>query len=393
MSNKPLLFSPFRMRELELPNRIAFGPMCQYDAIDGVASDWHLMHLGNMAMSGVGLVIAEACAVEPQGRISNLCLGLYSDKCETELKRVVDFCKNYGNAKFGVQLAHAGRKGAVTASFMVRRPLTKEEGWWQPEGPSFIDDGIHSPPAVLDQERIERIKRAWVDSTRRADRIGVDLIELHFAHGYLINQFLSPLTNFRDDEYGGTRERRMRLALEIYDLCRAVWPAHKPMGVRISAVDWVEGGWDIEDSVAFAKELHARGCDYICTSSGGVTMKQKIVSGPGYQVPFAHRVREGSGIATMAIGQITEPKQAEEILASGKADMIGMVRRLTYNPRWPWHAAVELGVHVDYPKRYRSCHPAVGPALKFAESKEQTEALQKLWGLNQQAAEKSGAGS
>jgi 2,4-dienoyl-CoA reductase-like NADH-dependent reductase (Old Yellow Enzyme family) len=382
------LFTPYTMRGVTLPNRIAFGPMCQYAAIDGVASDWHLAHLGNFAMSGAGLVITEATGVEPEGRISNLCLGLYSDAGEAALKRAVDFCREQGGAKLGIQLAHAGRKGAVTASWMPRRPLTQEEGWWQPEAPSLIEDGIHSTPAVLEIARIHDITKAWVQATVRSNRIGFDLIELHFAHGYQVNQFLSPLTNHRTDEYGGSRENRMRFALEIFRACRAVWPQDKAMGVRISAVDWVEGGWTIEDSVALSAELKALGCDYISASSGGSSMKQKIATGPNYQVGFAERIKKETGIATMAIGQITEPAQAEEIIASGKADMTGLVRRLTYDPRWPWHAAVELGVHMDYHRRYRSAHPMYGPALKFAESKEQTEAIERL---NRLAEEKQAA--
>ena len=380
-----LLFSPFRLRGLDLPNRIVFGPMCQYAAGDGVAGDWHIAHLGNFSMSGAGLIIAEATAVEPKGRISNLCLGLYSDAGEAALKRVVTFCKEYGTARIGVQLAHAGRKGAVSASFAARRALHQDEGWWQPEAPSYLEDGIHSPPAVLDPAGMERIKTAWADATRRALRAGFELIELHFAHGYLVNQFLSPLTNFRDDAYGGSRDNRMRLALEIFDLCRAAWPADKPMGVRISAVDWIEGGWDIEDSVALGVALRARGCDYITTSSGGSLLKQKIEAGPGYQVHFAHRVRDGAGIPTMAIGQITEPAQAEEILQSGKADLIGMVRRMVYDPRWPWHAAAEMGVHLDYQKRYRTAHPSFGAALKFAETKEKAEQIAHMDRLAEQA--------
>ena len=385
------LFSQYRMRGLALSNRIAFGPMCQYAATNGVASDWHIAHLGGFAISGAGLVITEATGVEPRGRISNLCLGLYSDECELALKRVVDFCREYGSAKLGIQLAHAGRKGAATASWMPRRPLTKEEGWWQPEAPSYIEDGVHSHPVVLDKPRIEEIKQAWVNATRRADRVGFDLIELHFAHGYLVNQFLSPLTNHRTDEYGGTREKRMRAALEIFERCRTAWPDDKPMGVRISAVDWVEGGWEIEDSVALAIELKKLGCDYIAASSGGSSMKQKIVAGPGYQVPFAEAIRQRSGTATMAIGQISGARQAEEILTGGKADLIGMVRPLVYDPRWPWHAAVELGVHIDYPKRYRSAHPMYGPALKFAESKEATEAIRRIEELAAAAQRESSA--
>ncbi|WP_420093132.1 NADH:flavin oxidoreductase/NADH oxidase [Noviherbaspirillum denitrificans] len=382
---KSHLFTPYTMRELTLENRIVVAPMCQYAAENGNASDWHIMHLGNLAVSGAGLVIAEATAVEPQGRISNRCLGLYSDDNERALARVVEFGRRYGKAKLGIQLAHAGRKGAVTPSWMVRRPLTEEEGWWQPDAPSVIEDGVHSLPRELDQAGIDRIKAAWRDATIRADRVGFDLIEFHFAHGYLVNQFLSPLTNLRQDAYGGDRMKRFRLALEIFDECRALWPKHKPMGVRISAVDWVDGGWDLDDSVAIAKELQARGCDYVCATSGGSSMKQKIVHGPGYQVPFAERIRHEGGIPTMAVGQITEAEQAEAILQDGKADLIALARGMLYNPRWAWHAAAKLGVHLDYPKRYVNCHPALGPDLKFAETREKAEALQGLWRISERS--------
>lgn len=382
---QPKLFTPYPLRELTLDNRIVVGPMCMYASHDGNASDWHLMHLGNFSVSGAGLVIAEATAVEPEGRISNRCLGLYSDDNERALAKVVRFCRDHGGAKLGIQLAHAGRKGAATPSWMVRRPLTLEEGWWQPEAPSVIEDGVHSTPKALDLPSIERIKRAWVQATIRADRIGFDLVELHFAHGYLVNQFLSPLTNLRDDAYGGGRDKSMRLALEIFEQCRQAWPRHKPLGVRISAVDWAQGGWSLEDSVALSAKLKQLGCDYICASSGGTSMKQKIVAGPGYQVPFAQRIRAETGIPTMAVGQITEPEQAQAIVSSEAADMVALARGMLYNPRWAWHAAAKLGVHLDYAKRYVNCHPALGPELKFAETKEKADALQGLWRMSKKA--------
>jgi 2,4-dienoyl-CoA reductase-like NADH-dependent reductase (Old Yellow Enzyme family) len=373
------LFTPIKLRGLDLANRIVVSPMCQYASVDGNASDWHIMHLGGFAVSGMGLVIAEATGVEPEGRISNACLGLYSDDNERAMARVVSFFKTYGGAtKFGVQLAHAGRKGSVTPSFMPRRALTAAEGGWPPPSPSLYDDGIHAPPRVLDEAGILSIRQSWMDSTRRADRIGIDLIELHFAHGYLVNQFLSPLINRRDDRYGGPLANRMRLALEIFDDCRALWPADKPMGVRITATDWVDGGWTLEDSVVLGRELKARGCDYICTTSGGTSLKQKIVSGPCYQVPFAERVRRESDITTMAVGQIWEARQAEQVLQDGKADLIALGRRMLYDPRWAWHAAVELGDFLGYAPRYRSCHPSFGSAPKFAESAEQTKAIEDM---------------
>jgi 2,4-dienoyl-CoA reductase-like NADH-dependent reductase (Old Yellow Enzyme family) len=366
------------MRDLVLANRIVVPPMCMYAASDGVASDWHTLHYGTLAVSGPGLVILEATAVERPGRISHLCLGLYSDACELALKHLVDVCRTFGTAKIGIQLAHAGRKGAVTPSWLPRRALTKDEGWWEPDSPSMIEDSVHSRPHVLDREGIERIKRAWVDATARAERAGFDTIELHFSHGYLVNEFLSPLTNLRTDEYGGSLENRIRLALEIFELCRARWPEHKPLGARVTALDWVDGGWNMDDSVRLATELKARGCDFICMSSGGVSEKQKIISGPGYQIPFAERVRREAGVPTMAVGQIWEPALAEEVVASGKADLVALGRKFLDDPRWTWHAATELGVHLDYPGRYHACHPALGTALRFPEEKAKSDRLAVL---------------
>lgn len=337
------------------------------------------MHLGNFAVSGPGVVISEATAVEPEGRISPMCLGLYSDENEAALARLVSFFRDYGgHTKFGIQLAHAGRKGSVLPSFMVRKFVPVSEGGWIPPSPSHYVDDVHAPPRILTISEIENITEAWKLSTQRADRIGVDLIELHFGHGYLVNQFLSPLINQRTDKYGGSLENRMRFALEIYDACRAVWPSHKPIGVRITAKDWVEGGWEVDDSVAMGHELKKRGCDYLCLTSGGVSLKQKIDTGPLYQVPFSEEVRQKSGITTMAVGQIWEPKSAEQVLQDGKADLIALARRMLYDPRWAWHAATELNEFIPYPARYKSCHPLVGSAAKFAESPEQTQALQKL---------------
>jgi 2,4-dienoyl-CoA reductase-like NADH-dependent reductase (Old Yellow Enzyme family) len=364
------LFSPITLRGLTLDNRIVLSPMCQYASQDGNPSQWHTVHLGSYALANLGLVITEATAVEPAGRISPMCLGLYNDAHQEALARIVGFFREYGTTKFGVQLAHAGRKASVLPSFMIRRAVTPEEGGWTPVSPSYYEDGVHPAPAVMDIELIERVKTAWRDGTRRAAEIGVDLIELHFAHGYIVNQFLSPLINTRTDGYGGSRENRMRFGLEIFELCRRAFPAGRPMGVRISVTDWVEGGWDIEDSIAFAKELKARGCDYICTTSGGVSLKQRIDAKPGYQVPLAQAVRHGAGIPTMAVGQITEPRQAEAILAEGKADMIAIGRRLMFNPRWAWTAASELGVFLKYPARYRNAHPRIGQEMDFPESAE-----------------------
>jgi 2,4-dienoyl-CoA reductase-like NADH-dependent reductase (Old Yellow Enzyme family) len=352
-----LLFQPFRLRETELPNRLVLSPMCQYAAVDGCATDWHVMHLGRYACANIGLVLTEATAVEPRGRISPQCLGLYSDACEEALARVIRFCKDYGGARFGIQLAHAGRKSSVPASFLSRRALSAHEGGWTPLSPSPYEDGIHAPPHVMTEADIDAVIAHWTKATQRAARLGCDLVELHFAHGYLINEFLSPLINRRDDRWGGSRENRMRLALRLFAECRAAFPQDRPMGVRISAVDWVDGGWDLEDSCALGRRLAALGCDYVCTSSGGVSTAQRITAGPGYQVPFARALRQASGLATIAVGQITEPQQAEEILENGDADLIALGRGLLRDPNWAWKAAEYFDQPLDYAVRFRSVQP------------------------------------
>ena len=385
------LFSPITLRGLTLDNRIVLSPMCQYASHDGHASDWHMAHLGTYALANLGLAITEATAVEPKGRISPMCLGLYSDAHHEALARILQFYRDYGTTKFGIQLAHAGRKSSVLPSFMIRKAVPRDEGGWIPMSPSDYRDDVHTPPAVMTLEDIEGAKIAWRDATRRASEIGVDLIELHFAHGYLVNQFLSPLINTRQDQYGGSRENRMRLALEIFDLCRGAFAPDRPIGVRISVTDWVDGGWDIDDSVVLAKELRARGCDYICTTSGGVSLKQKIDPRPLYQIPLAGAVREGSGIATMAVGQITEPRQAETILAEGQADMIAIGRRLMFDPHWAWKAASELGVFLKYPARYRNANPRIGQAMDFPESPEKRQRMLDVMREEERAARAQGA--
>ncbi len=383
------LFSPYTMRGLTLENRIVLSPMCQYAGEDGRATDWHIMHLGQYACSNIGLIITEACGVEPKGRISPWCIGLYNDETEEALARVIRFCKAQSDTKFGVQLAHAGRKSSVTPSFMIREAVPPEKGGWIPHSPSPYSDGVHPDPKAMEIEDIEEVKAAWVASTKRAARIGVDLIEMHFAHGYLVNEFTSPLINRREDQYGGSLENRMRFGLEIFKACRAAFPPDKPMGARISAVDWVEGGWTIEDSVIFSRELKALGCDYICTSSGGVSLHQKITAGPGYQVPFADRVRRESGVATMAVGQITEPQQAEDILEAGQADMIALGRRLLANPRWAWMAAVHFQQFLKYPPRYRVCHPKMGTKLNFTDTTEKKQQLLHMFQQEQETTVKA----
>jgi len=307
-------------------------------------SDWHLMHLGQYAVAGIGLVIAEATGVEPEGRITPGCPGLWSDSNEAAMERIVRFFRDYGHAKIGIQLAHAGRRASTDAPWRGGRPLTTEQGAWQTVGPSAIPygPGWHTPEAMTGQT-LQRVKDAFVRATRRADRLGFDLIEIHSAHGYLMHQFLSTLSNQRDDDYGGSLENRMCYPLEVFEAMRAVWPDEKPPGVRFSATDWVEGGWALEDSVAYAKALEARGCDFIDVSSRGNSPAQQITVGPGYQVGFAAEVKRHVSVPVMTVGKIFEPLQAETILMSDQADMIALGRGMLYDPHWAWHAADALG--------------------------------------------------
>jgi 2,4-dienoyl-CoA reductase-like NADH-dependent reductase (Old Yellow Enzyme family) len=354
------LFTPFRMRGLELPNRIVVSPMCQYMAVDGSAGDWHLMHLGQFAMGAAGLVITEATHVSAVGRITHHCLGLYSDENEKTLAHVVGFCRRHGVAKLGIQLAHAGRKASTVPPSQGGKPLTAEQGAWQAVAPSALPYGPdwHVPKA-LDKAGLQEVKQQFVDAAKRAARIGFDLVELHAAHGYLLHEFLSPISNQRKDEYGGSLENRMRYPLEVFDAVRAAWPDERPLGVRVSATDWVEGGWDPDSTVAFARELKKRGCDYVDVSSGALDPRQQIPFAPGYNVPFSEKVRGEAGIPTMAVGMITRPRQAEDIVAGGKADLIALARGVMDDPRWAWHAARELGGEALYPANYQRCTPAV----------------------------------
>ena len=353
------LFSPISLGSLTLPDRIVVSPMCQYEAEDGSATDWHLMHLGHLAIGAGGLIVTESAGVSAVGRISARCLGLYADDNERALARVIAFCREYGKSALGVQLAHAGRKASVRTPSQGGGPMTTDEGPWATVAPSAIPfDASWQTPRALDQTGLAEVKAQFVDATLRSQRIGFDLVELHAAHGYLLHQFLSPLSNRRDDGYGGGLDNRMRFPLEVFEAARAVWPDDKPLGVRVSATDWVDGGWTIEDTVVFAKALVALGCDFVDVSSGGLDPRQEIPLAAGYQVPFAARVRREAGVATWAVGMITEPAQAEQIVASGQADMVAFARAMMFNPRWAWHAAEELGVAVPYADNYARCHPS-----------------------------------
>jgi len=354
------LFTPFQLRGLTLPNRIVVSPMCQYNSENGDANDWHLMHLGQFAMGAAGLVITEATHVSPIGRISHHCLGLYSDENEATLKRVIDFCRRYGVAKLGIQLAHSGRKGSVHRPADGSKPLRPDESAWTTVAPSALPfgPGWHTPQA-LTLEGLAEVKQQFVAATIRAARIGFDLAELHVGHGYLLHEFLSPLSNHRDDEYGGSTANRIRFPLEVFAAVRAVWPTDRPLGVRVSATDWVEGGWTPEETVTFARELKALGCDVIDVTSGQLDPRQQIPLAPGYNVPLAEKVKKEASIPVMAVGMISRPSQAEEIVASGRADLVAIARAMMDDPRWAWHAARELGAETPYAPNYQRCHPSV----------------------------------
>jgi 2,4-dienoyl-CoA reductase-like NADH-dependent reductase (Old Yellow Enzyme family) len=354
------LFSPYELRGTLLANRIVVSPMCQYSAQNGSANDWHLMHLGQFALGAAGLVITEATHVSPAGRISHRCLGLYSDENETSLRRVVDFCRRHGVVKLGIQLAHAGRKGSAHTPADGGKPLGRDEQPWITLAPSPLPfgPGWHTPQA-LTREGLAEVKQQFVAAAQRAARIGFDVAELHIGHGYLLHEFLSPLSNRREDEYGGSSANRMRFPLEVFEAVRAVWPADRACGVRVSATDWVEGGWTPEETVAFARELKALGCDFVDVTSGQLDPRQQIPFAPGYNVPFAARVKKEAGVPVMAVGMISQARQAERIVAGGEADLIAIARAMMDDPRWAWHAARELGAETAYAPNYQRCHPSV----------------------------------
>lgn len=352
------LFSPFALGPLQLANRIAIAPMCQYSATDGLASDWHMIHYGHLALSGAGLLILEATAVSPEGRISPADLGLWSAGHQRALAPIVQAIRRHAPIKLAVQLAHAGRKASSAPPFEGGQALPPAQGGWQTVAPSALAHAPGDPPPLaLDQSGLERIKTDFVNAALRAHALGIEAIELHGAHGYLLHQFLSPLANQRSDHYGGSLENRMRFPLEVYDAVRAAVPRQMALGMRVSASDWVEGGWDLDQTLALAQALKQRGADFIHVSSGGASPLQQIPLGPGYQVHFAQRIKAETGLPTIGVGLITEPLHAEAIVANGQADMVGLARAMLYNPRWPWHAAAALGAQVAAPPQYWRSQP------------------------------------
>jgi NADPH2 dehydrogenase len=354
-----VLFSPLTLRGVTLANRIIVSPMCQYSADgDGKPNDWHRMHLPTLAVSGAAAVCIEATAVEPAGRITVGDLGLWDDERESALATVIAAMRRYSDAAVFIQLAHAGRKASCAHPWHGGAQIPRADGGWEAFAPSAVSHGPGEElPTELDAAGLGRIRDAFVAAAKRAVRLGIDGIELHNAHGYLLHEFLSPLANRRRDAYGGALENRLRFPLEVFDAVRAVVPADTPVGVRVSATDWVEAGWDLEQTIAFSAELERRGVDWITGSSGGISPDQKIVLGPGYQVPFAAGIKAETGLRTIAVGLITEPAQAEEIVGSGKADLVALARGMLYDPRWPWHAAAALGATVAAPPQYWRSQP------------------------------------
>ena len=354
------LFSPIRLADLELSNRVVIAPMCQYSADDGSATDWHLGHLAMLANSGASLVVVEATHVERHGRITHGCMGLYSDHNEDALRRVIAHCRRSGTAKMGIQLAHAGRKASSQRPWEGGGPLKDGQDPWQTIAPSAIPFGPnwHTPREATEAD-IARVRDAFVTAAQRALRIGFDLIELHYAHGYLAHSFLSPIANQRKDQYGGSLENRMRFGVETARAVRAVVPRNVPLGVRLSAVEWKDGGITDDEVVAYCKALKAAGLDFIDCSSGGINAETRTPQEPGYNVPIAERVKKEVGLPTRVVGMIIHPEQGEAIVSGGKADMICLGRAMLDDPRWAWHAAQALGAEVPRTQQYLR----VGPKL------------------------------
>jgi len=364
----PELFTPLDVGGVTLPNRIVVSPMCQYSADDGSMNDWHFVHLGHLAYSGAGLLMVEATHVTREGRITHGCAGLYSDENERSISRVVSYCRKISKHPIGIQIAHAGRKASSQVPWEGREWLRPGQSPWQTVAPSPIPfgEGWHTPHELASAE-IEAITGKFVESTLRAKRIGFDVLELHSAHGYLLHQFLSPLSNKRTDAYG---KERIKFPLEVAAAVRAVWPKERGLGARITADDWAAGGLGLQDAVFFARELKKLGFNYVCVSSGALVSHQQIVVQPGYQVAYAEQVKRSAGIKVRAVGMIADPDQAEEILKTGKADMVALARGFLDNPRWVWHAAEHFGVKRDYPPQYARSRYDLWPGAKLARPKQ-----------------------
>jgi 2,4-dienoyl-CoA reductase-like NADH-dependent reductase (Old Yellow Enzyme family) len=357
--SSPKLFEPIAVGGLSLANRIVIAPMCQYSADDGCMTDWHQMHLGQLALSGAALLTIEATAVVPEGRISYGDVGLWNDETEAAMARTLESVRRYSDMPIAIQLAHAGRKSSTDLPWLGGKQIAPDHAnGWQTHAPSPVAfaEG-ENPPAELSKDEIAALVEAFAEAARRAARLDIAAVQLHAAHGYLMHQFLSPLSNHRTDEYGGSLENRMRFTLEVFDAVRAAFPAERPVTVRISGTDWVEGGWDVEQTVALAKALEQHGCSAVHISSGGLDPRQQIPVGPNYQVPLARAVKQAVRMPVVAVGLITEYEQAEAIVATGDADLIALARTVLYDPRWPWHAAAHLGAQVKAPPQYLRSQP------------------------------------
>jgi len=360
MSSK--LFEPIDIGPQQLPNRIAIAPMCQYSAVDGNATNWHTIHLGSLALSGAGLVTVEATGVEAAGRITPNCLGLYSDDNERALGDVMERVRSQSNAKFAIQLGHAGRKASTHTPWNGGGALAEGDGAWQTYSASAeaFTEGWHAPVAMTESD-LDRVEQAFVDAAKRSARIGFDAIEVHSAHGYLLHQFLSPISNHRDDQYGGSLENRLRFPLRVFDAIKKAVPARMAVGARITGSDWIEGGFDADQAAVYADELEKRGCAFVDVTSGGLDPRQKIAVGPNYQVAFAERVKQSVAMPVRAVGMISSPHQAEEIIATDKADMVAVARAMLADPRWPWRAAKALDANLTWPLQYQRATPAFWP--------------------------------
>jgi len=361
----PKLFEPCRVGKLTLRNRIVIAPMCQYSAVNGCMTDWHLIHLGHLALSGAALLTVEATAVEAVGRISYADVGLWDDANEAAMALILESVRRHSDIPIAIQLAHAGRKASTQVPWNGGGQIAPTaEGGWQTVAPSALPfTAGQNAPRELNRDGMSRVRRAFAAAAVRAARLGIDAVQLHGAHGYLLHQFLSPLSNRRDDEYGGSLENRMRFPLEVFDAVRESFPADKPVTMRASGTDWVQGGWNIEQTIAFAKALEMRGCAAVHVSSGGLDPRQDVPVGPSYQVPLARAVKQATTMPVVAVGMITDYEQAEAIVGTGDADFVALARTMLYDPRWPWHAAAHLGGHVRPPEQYLRSQPRQYQAL------------------------------
>lgn len=352
------LFSPIKIGDQHFENRIVIPPMCQYSAKNGLAGNWHLMHYGSLSHSGAGLMIIEATSIVPEGRLSPFDLGLWGDEQERAMTALISSIRQYSQMPIAVQLVHAGRKASMPPPWQEEKHVPAAQGGWQTVAPSAIAfNPNYDTPKELTTDQVKYLVKQFANAAVRSDRAGIDFIEIHGAHGYLIHQFLSPLTNQRNDEYGGSLENRMRFAVEVFQAIRAVFPKHKGVGIRISATDWVEGGWNLDESIILAKKLDKLGCSYIHVSTGGLDMRQQISVGPNYQVSFANDIKKQVGMPVIAVGLITDAIQAEAVVSTGQADMVAIGRDMLFDPHWPWHAAQKLGAQVTVPPQYYRSAP------------------------------------